>query len=29
VVITRDVSRRFNHLYGRVANSDALAEAVV
>ena len=29
VEITREVARRFNHLYGREANSDALAEAVV
>jgi tryptophanyl-tRNA synthetase len=29
VEITREVARRFNHLYGRVANAEALALAVV
>ena len=29
VEITREVARRFNHLYGREANADELAQAVV
>ena len=29
VEITREVARRFNHLYGREANAESLAEAVV